>query len=681
MARPRCSFVETLAADNVNTAHQARASLRVPQDGTGPRAGPRPSLLTIKGLEERRSTIYSQVEDAINAIKVGEQPSSKEESKKRMEQVMAGMKDPTAVWKESTGNEDDGKEANRKTVYDNIQFCPEAKEYISEKMAFTGVIGTVVVCNAIVIGVEMDYPDNKMAFLVLEHIFTTIFTAEMIFKMKERGCKGYFTSGWNILDFVLVMMSVMDCWVMAIALMIKPDLTSGADLRVYSMLRLLRLVRVIRAVRLLSMFQELWKIVRGILSSVRTVLWSFMLLVFLLYVCGLFCCTMVGKNTSVGYYRSIDDPEAEEFHSDWDAYEHFGTVPRSMFTLFETCLEPLNLRPILERQTYLLPFFLCFIFLTTFGVLNVIIGTIVDNTMAVSKAVEEEDHLRASEEKLRKLDCIREMSGHAVFDTDQDGTLSIEELRAAMGIPLIMETLAEIQVISGIQPEEFFALLDSRGDGQVTSGDMIIQLARESIHVEHQQIMDLKISLNQKHNFVRTTLTELQSMSKDVLLMARSLKKFFERSASGKGSSSDTNCNVIIRPSENRPKSADPPPDPIALLPNLPNIPNNEKDCNWSKRLDGIENEMSNLRGEMQNLIQVVAKFQVSASLTTTSQGSSYRPVESDVRFFRPPDHDVAADHLASAWAELEVEGRRKHGHSHGRSSKPLRLPGVPSVA
>jgi len=30
--------------------------------------------------------------------------------------------------------------------------------------------------------------------------------------------------------------------------------------------------------------------------------------------------------------------------------EFWGSLPRSMFTLFETCIEPLNVRPVLEQQ-------------------------------------------------------------------------------------------------------------------------------------------------------------------------------------------------------------------------------------------------------------------------------------------------------------------------------------------
>merc|ERR1719160_1583984 len=141
-------------------------------------------------------------------------------------------------------------------------------------------------------------------------------------------------------------------------------------------------------VRLLKAFRELWLIIKGIVDSVKTIFWASLLMIILLYICGIFFTKMIGQNTKIGYLRQVDDTDDPDYHEDWDAYEHFGTIPRTMFTLFETSIEPLNLRPVIERQPALFPFFFVFIFLTNWGVMNVIIGVIVDNTMEASKSTE-----------------------------------------------------------------------------------------------------------------------------------------------------------------------------------------------------------------------------------------------------------------------------------------------------
>jgi Ca2+-binding EF-hand superfamily protein len=292
--------------------------------------------------------------------------------------------------------------------------------------------------------------------------------------------------------------------------------------------------------------------------------------------------------------------------------------------------------------------------------------------MAVSKEAEEEDHLRESEEKLRKLDRIREMSRDKVFDTDEDGTLSIEELRAAMGLPLIMETLAEIQVISGLQPEELFALLDTRGDGEVTSGDMIIQLAREAIHNEHQQLMELKISTNMKHNWVRTALdqmqTDFQTVTKEIKRELKDIRKYLS------GHANRNQGNPPPNPPDGQGVKA-PSPDHGLLCHGLTNMSSfsdeslpaaQEQDNGFAKRLDGVEAELGGVRDSVEALTKAVTCL--------AAKLDNRKSQEEDTRRSSPVDQ-LAADHLAIAWNELE-----HHTHMGPRNFKP-RLPGTPTTA
>merc|ERR1719387_1985621 len=153
------------------------------------------------------------------------------------------------------------------------------------------------------------------------------------------------------------------------------------------------------------------------IDSVKTIFWASLLMCMMLYVAAIFCTQMIGKNTTVGYYRAVAEPGEEiDYHPDFDVYQHFGTVPRAMFTLFETSLEPLNIRPVVEKQPYMLPFFLAFIFLTTFGVMNVIIGVIVENTMEASKQTETDMEAIETMHKIEKVEHIRD----ACFLMDED---------------------------------------------------------------------------------------------------------------------------------------------------------------------------------------------------------------------------------------------------------------------
>eukprot|EP00746_Dinoflagellata_sp_MGD_P014860 gnl/MRDRNA2_/MRDRNA2_132774_c0_seq1.p1 gnl/MRDRNA2_/MRDRNA2_132774_c0~~gnl/MRDRNA2_/MRDRNA2_132774_c0_seq1.p1 ORF type:complete len:717 (-),score=136.78 gnl/MRDRNA2_/MRDRNA2_132774_c0_seq1:347-2497(-) len=379
---------------------------------------------------------------------------------------------------------------------------------VHETMFFNLIIACAVVANAIQLGVELDYPEHTFAYWVMDHVFTATFTAEMVIKIFELRWN-YFHQGWNQLDFTLVMLSILDSWIL-------PIVGTAADMRMYSVLRILRALRVIRAVRVLRVFKELWKIVRGIIDSFKTIVWAVLVLILVLYVCGIFCCTMIGKNTSAGYYDSSNPDTSEMQDTDFDINQYYGTVPRAMFTLFETSIEPLNIRPVIERQPWMMVFFLGFIFLTTFGVMNVIVGVIVDHTMSISQEAQHAEEIEEFKTKMTKLEKLSRLC----IDEDGSGTVSPEELKTAMKDPVVLDILEEVHLPSGMQSDELFSLIDAKGTGTVTSAEMMMQLTRTVVHSDHQKFMELKIQANatrQDLNQVAASMTDFRKEMREGL--------------------------------------------------------------------------------------------------------------------------------------------------------------------
>lgn len=376
---------------------------------------------------------------------------------------------------------------------------------ISQRTWFTSIIGVAVIANAVQLGVEVDYPDHRSTYAVLEHMFTGIFSLEMIFKLVELRV-GYFKDPWNLVDFILVWLSIVDIWILTLI----SGTGDGPDLRIFSMLRILRILRLLRAVRLFKVFRELWRIVKGILNSLRAVSWTAMLLIFLLYICGVFCCVVVGKNTTAGYLRFEDEMEhIDEIGRDFDVYQFYGTVPRAMYTLFETCIEPLNIRPVIERQPWMVGFFFIFIFISTFGVLNVIIGVIVEHTMSTSEENKNAAKVRQFEEKMDKLEIVRD----SCFGMDDDGNLTLQQIQKAFEMPLVLDTMEEVELPLGLQPEELFNLLDADGNGKVSYEQMMMELTRATVHNEHQQLLDLKIGLHSQLQMQHETQRQIRDIT------------------------------------------------------------------------------------------------------------------------------------------------------------------------
>jgi len=74
--------------------------------------------------------------------------------------------------------------------------------------------------------------------IVLDKIFTVIFTIELILKWFAYGIKNYFTNGWNWLDFLIVVVSVLGSFL---------DWLGVADIPAFKSMRTLRALRPLKA--------------------------------------------------------------------------------------------------------------------------------------------------------------------------------------------------------------------------------------------------------------------------------------------------------------------------------------------------------------------------------------------------------------------------------------------------
>jgi len=199
----------------------------------------------------------------------------------------------------------------------------------------------VIVINAIVLGLDtVPYMAEHYGGLLggLDKAALVIFVIELLAKLVYRRL-GFFRNGWNCFDFVIV----------GIALV--PAAGPLSVLRALRVLRLLRLLSVVPSMRMV--IEGLFRALPG-MGSVA----SLILLIF-----------YIGAVLSTKLYGA-DFPE-------W-----FGSLGASMYTLFQIMtLESWSMgivRPVMEAHATAWMFFIPFIMVTTFAVLNLFVGTIVN---------------------------------------------------------------------------------------------------------------------------------------------------------------------------------------------------------------------------------------------------------------------------------------------------------------
>uniref|UniRef100_A0A3Q4HDE6 Calcium channel, voltage-dependent, T type, alpha 1G subunit n=1 Tax=Neolamprologus brichardi TaxID=32507 RepID=A0A3Q4HDE6_NEOBR len=140
---------------------------------------------------------------------------------------------------------------------------------ITHKM-FDHIVLVIIFLNCITIAMERPRIDSKSAervFLtVSNYIFTAIFVTEMTVKIVSMGFffgdKAYLRSSWNILDGMLVMISVIDILV---------SLISQSETKILGMLRVLRLLRTLRPLRVISRAPGLKLVVETLMSSLKPI--------------------------------------------------------------------------------------------------------------------------------------------------------------------------------------------------------------------------------------------------------------------------------------------------------------------------------------------------------------------------------------------------------------------------
>ncbi|MDX2079727.1 MAG: ion transporter [Terrimicrobiaceae bacterium] len=222
--------------------------------------------------------------------------------------------------------------------------------WVESKHVQSLIVG-VIVLNAVVLGLETDagLMERWGTFLVaLDKACLAVFIVELTIKLVAYRWH-FWKSGWNIFDFVVV----------AIALV--PNAGPWA---------VLRSLRVLRVLRMLTVVPSLRKVVAAFLHAIPGLGGVMLLMIIFLYTSAVLATNLFGR----------DFPE-------W-----FGTLAGSLFSLFQILtLEGWAdmARTIMKTYPWAAFFFLPFIVIATFTVLNLFIGIIVSTMQELALKPEE----------------------------------------------------------------------------------------------------------------------------------------------------------------------------------------------------------------------------------------------------------------------------------------------------
>merc|ERR1719329_76123 len=126
-------------------------------------------------------------------------------------------------------------------------------------------------------------------------------------------------------------------------------------------------------------------VIKSIFGAFKSLFWVLLLAVFVLYTFSVACVQLIGGRDA-GYSEfseapaDLDNLATGEFNN----YLYFGSMGRSMLSLFSLMLlsdMDVIYRAVFEVQPYMMLLFIILLSILTFGLLNVLVGMIVDNVI------------------------------------------------------------------------------------------------------------------------------------------------------------------------------------------------------------------------------------------------------------------------------------------------------------
>ncbi|MFD7311388.1 ion transporter [Promicromonospora sp. NPDC059942] len=235
-----------------------------------------------------------------------------------------------------------------------------------EHQSFQRVVLGVIIANAVVLGLETSIVDGPLdqVLQVVDDVMLWFFVAEISLRLVAHGPR-FFRDPWSVFDLLVVGIALIPA--------------TGP-------LSLLRALRILRVLRLADSVPSMKRVVNGLVAAVPGMGSVGALLVLVMYVS-----VVIATNL----YGAI-------------APEHFGDLGTTAFTLFQVMTGeawPDIAQDVMEDEPTAWIFFVVFILVVSFAVLNLFIAVVVSGMESIDELAEHEE--RSDAEVMDELRAIR----------------------------------------------------------------------------------------------------------------------------------------------------------------------------------------------------------------------------------------------------------------------------------
>ncbi|XP_043822120.1 voltage-dependent T-type calcium channel subunit alpha-1I isoform X3 [Dromiciops gliroides] len=290
---------------------------------------------------------------------------------------------------------------------------------------FDYVVLAFIFLNCITIALErpqIEAGSTERIFLtVSNYIFTAIFVGEMTLKVVSLGLyfgeQAYLRSSWNILDGFLVFVSLID---------IVVSVASAGGAKILGVLRVLRLLRTLRPLRVISRAPGLKLVVETLISSLKPIGNIVLICCAFFIIFGILGVQLFkGKfyhclGVDIRNITNRSDCMAANYR--WVHHKYnFDNLGQALMSLFVLASKDgwvnimyngldavaVDQQPVTNHNPWMLLYFISFLLIVSFFVLNMFVGVVVENFHKCRQHQEAEEARRREEKRLRRLEKKR----------------------------------------------------------------------------------------------------------------------------------------------------------------------------------------------------------------------------------------------------------------------------------
>lgn len=380
----------------------------------------------------------------------------------------------------------------------------------------------LIMANVILMGIEEDVSstlgqgDIPRWFNTVNLIMVSGFVVETILKHLAFGCSGFWCgaeSGWNIFDFAVVVVSVVECaldlWAQSL------DANSG-QVRILRTVRLIRALRGMRLVRLFRYVVALRTLLLSIIATTGSLFWTLLLLITLCYSFGMAIAQFVMDHCRFEAIDRTHDPNAIP-DCPANLRKFWSSVPDSMLTLFLAISGGISwdeaFRPLREFSPLGTALLLLYIVIAVFAILNVVTGVFCNTAIESASADKELATVKYERKKKSQVETLRKIFEE--LDSSSADNISIKDVETAMSRGRLSNFLESM----GISTEDvwtFFMLIDANENGLLDLDEFVSGCMQLNGPARSIQLAKMSYENKVTRREIRNIMEELKQVSEQV---------------------------------------------------------------------------------------------------------------------------------------------------------------------